>query len=300
MGMYIIPVLLSLTVLIITLPKRTFQNAWSKLAEYLEVSPVKVTIKERKHGGSVVGRILRLSRQFYYYLPVQMRRVGKARIEKLIRYAGTEKFGIEEITGARYLIVIISLVYTALLYLLSGERLLILFGVVLSAFLFMVPLQYLEIKSQKRMRNIQQSIPSFLTSGAIMLDAGMNIQQMLECISDATVNELSKSIRGALHKTKMGVSLPRALEETLDTCSIEEYRSFITIMVQGLDLGASGISGMVRRLAAESWDARKRLAQNMAQKASMKLFLPLVFLVLPAMLIFLMGPMVFYIGGIFR
>lgn len=301
MELIIIPLLVFFSVLIFLLPKEFYMKTRNAISEFVDIrKDDRVQSRGQASRNTVVEKIMTLSRRFYFVLPRPLRLVRKTYVESMVRITGLNQgTGVEEITGLRYLLLLFSILYSLFLYVLTNEGLIIPFMGLLGFICFYVPEKFLEIRAKRRMGSIQKSVPSMLTSAAILLEAGMNIPQVLDVISEVTNNDFSKMMRLVLNDSKMGIPLEKSLENTLNTCYLEEYRSFVSVIIQGLGYGSSGLPQLMRRLAYESWDARKRTAQNLAQKASMKLFLPLVFLVLPAFLIFLMGPLMFYIKEIF-
>ena len=65
-------------------------------------------------------------------------------------------------------------------------------------------------------------------------------------------------------------------------------------MVQGDRLGVS-IGAILRNQASRCAPARRRVVEERAQKAPIKILFPLVFLIFPAMFVVILGPAVFAI-----
>jgi len=137
------------------------------------------------------------------------------------------------------------------------------------------------------------SVPYVLFLFTILTKAGLKITQALEENGRSSKNTLSLEISKVNDDIRMGISPQIALEGFAQRVDIDEINYFVSSLMQGLDKGSSGISKVIKMHAKESWETRKSLAKELAEKASMKLFLPLLLLVLPAMVIFLLGPMIF-------
>jgi tight adherence protein C len=66
-------------------------------------------------------------------------------------------------------------------------------------------------------------------------------------------------------------------------------KSFVRAVVQGERLGVS-IGHVMRMLAVDMRKRRRQMAEERAQKAPVKMLLPLVFLILPTMFIVILVP----------
>jgi tight adherence protein C len=71
----------------------------------------------------------------------------------------------------------------------------------------------------------------------------------------------------------------------------------VQAIVQGQTLGVS-IGKILRDLAVDMRKRRRQLAEEQAQKAPTKMLFPLVFLILPAMMIILLGGVVLGLGDV--
>jgi tight adherence protein C len=81
----------------------------------------------------------------------------------------------------------------------------------------------------------------------------------------------------------------------LERCDSPAMRSFVRAVIQGETLGVS-MGTTMRNLAVEMRQRRRTSARERVQKAPVKMLIPLIFLILPAMLIVLLYPAVHEIG----
>jgi tight adherence protein C len=80
-----------------------------------------------------------------------------------------------------------------------------------------------------------------------------------------------------------------ALIRLAERCGVEEIRGLVTFLTQTEELGGS-IARSLRIYAETMRDKRSQSAEEAARKAVIKLIFPLVFFILPAIFIILLGP----------
>ena len=80
----------------------------------------------------------------------------------------------------------------------------------------------------------------------------------------------------------------RALEKRTN---VSEVRSFVLAILQADTFGVS-IGRVLRSQAEEMRIRRRQLAQEKAQKAPVKMLIPMVFCIFPALFIIVLGPAV--------
>lgn len=156
-----------------------------------------------------------------------------------------------------------------------------------------VPDIFVSAAADRVRRQIQHAIPSFLMSLAISTEAGMNLFPAIQEYARRGAGPLPEQLRKALTEAELGASHAHALIRMADRCEVPELHSAVSALVQAVEHGAAGLANVVRDQARTAANKRRDAARELAQKASMKLFFPLMFLVMPTLMLFLLGPAVY-------
>jgi len=90
----------------------------------------------------------------------------------------------------------------------------------------------------------------------------------------------------------MGLTINESLSNMLGRADGPALRAFVQAILQGEVLGVS-IGRILRSLAVDMRKRRRQATEERAHKAPVKLLFPLIFLILPAMFIVLLGPPIY-------
>lgn len=176
---------------------------------------------------------------------------------------------------------------------------LILLGLVLTALGgWTLPMTILKRRGQRRIDQIDYEMPELIDTLVTTVEAGIAFNASLQIAAQRFRGPLAEELRLTIQEQNMGLATGEALEHMLDRCDTPAVRSFVRSIVQGELLGVS-IGRTLRNLASEMRKRRRQRAEERAQKAPVKMLFPLVFLLLPAMFVIVLGPAVLQIGNLF-
>jgi tight adherence protein C len=155
--------------------------------------------------------------------------------------------------------------------------------------LFLLPDSQLKAKVETRQKEIQRALPDTLDLLVISVEAGLGFEQALDRVVQNVPGSLSAEFATLLGETRAGSSRADALRALDHRCGTPEIRSFVLAMIQADTFGVS-IGRVLRGQADEMRIKRRQRAQEQAMKAPVKMLMPMVFCVFPALFVVVLGP----------
>jgi tight adherence protein C len=156
----------------------------------------------------------------------------------------------------------------------------------------MLPNLWLSTAVSGRQQKIRYGLPDTLDLLVVSVEAGLGLDAALKRVGDEMAHvhpELSEEMRIATMETQMGRRRKEALENLARRTALDEIRSLVSIIVQAEKFGTSIAKAL--RNQADSLRVKRRLAaEERAQKTAVKLMIPLVLFIFPAMGVVLAGP----------
>ncbi len=161
----------------------------------------------------------------------------------------------------------------------------------LFAFGFYLPNFWLAKKVTQRKSRILQQLPDALDLLTISVQAGLGFDAAIAEVTQKWDNEIAIEFGMVLSEMKLGKSRREALKSMARRIDLPEMKIFVGAIVQAEEIGM-GISRALS-IQAEQMRLRKRQkAEEKAHKAVIKILLPMVFFIFPAIFVVLLGPAV--------
>jgi tight adherence protein C len=179
----------------------------------------------------------------------------------------------------------------------DGMLQLLVFG--LAGFALLVgPDAILSRRVEARRHELQVQLPDVLDLLTISVEAGLGFEQALDRTIEAVPGALSEEFARMLGEVRAGASRADAMRALDQRTDVPEVRSFVLAVLQADTFGVS-IGRVLRAQADEMRIKRRQLAQERAQKAPVKMLIPMVFCVFPALFVIVLGPAVINIRDAF-
>jgi tight adherence protein C len=168
----------------------------------------------------------------------------------------------------------------------------LLLGGVAGALGYMLPYLTVFRKAKARVLAMREALPDTLDLIVICVEAGMGVDAALNRVGNEQNNQklaIGEELVLATQEMQAGARRKDALIRLADRCGVDEIRGLVTFLTQTEELGGS-IARSLRIYAETMRDKRSQSAEEAARKAVIKLIFPLVFFILPAIFIILLGP----------
>jgi tight adherence protein C len=174
------------------------------------------------------------------------------------------------------------------LYALHNLGLLLLFAGLGGAFGFFLPDVLLYNTGLKRQTRLQAALPDALDMLTICVEAGLGFDAALAQVARNTRGPLAAEFARALQEMQIGKSRSQALRAMVDRTTVPELRAFVSALVQAGELGIA-VARVLREQAKEMRVRRRQRAEEKAQKVPVKLMPPLIFCLMPALFVAVIG-----------
>ena len=168
------------------------------------------------------------------------------------------------------------------------------FGIGLAVFGFFLPNILLYQRAYDRSQTIQRELPDALDLLVISVESGLGFDAALAQVARNTTGPLAEEFFRVLQEMQLGTGRSDAMRALADRTDVTDLRGFVTAMVQADAFGIP-IANVLRIQAREMRIRRSQRAEESAQKVPVKILFPLIFCILPALFIVILGPAVIQI-----
>jgi tight adherence protein C len=213
-------------------------------------------------------------------------------VRKKFIYAGElGTDAVDRFLAIRVITIAAALVLVPLIWTMSGLTGKTRLGVVVLTLLVLVlgPDASINRKVEARQLDIRRRLPDVLDLLTISVEAGLGFEQALDRTVASVPGPLSDEFSRMLGEVRAGASRSEAMRALEQRSSVTELRSFVLAILQADTFGVS-IGRVLRAQADEMRIKRRQLAEEMAQKAPVKMLIPMVFCIFPALFVVVLGP----------
>jgi len=166
-------------------------------------------------------------------------------------------------------------------------------------FALMAPQAWLTRQVNDRKDALRADLPDALDLLAIAVEAGTGFEGAIGVVCSNFATPLGEEFSRTLKEMELGLSRREALQNLKRRTEVPELSNFVLALVQADALGMP-IGRVLKTQAVEMRNKRRAWAREKAAKLPVKMMLPLVFFIFPAILIVTLGPAVSTVVGGFK
>lgn len=157
---------------------------------------------------------------------------------------------------------------------------------------FYLPNAWLRLKIARRKEKIRDGFPDALDLLVVCVEAGMGLDGAINRVAkEMELDNKTLSDEFNLMNLELRAGKPRrdALKNLAMRTDLEDVKSLVTLLIQADKLGTS-VSQALRVYSDTFRTKRYMKAEEMAAKIPVKLTIPLILFIFPALLVTIMGP----------
>jgi tight adherence protein C len=205
----------------------------------------------------------------------------------LDRAGNPQPWSVERIMGAKGA----SLLLGALLGAIYGNftPVSVLWAALLGTVFFFIPDLILYNAALRRQEQTGKSLADALDMLTVCVEAGQGFDAALLQVARNVEGPIAGEFARVISEIQIGKSRSEAFSAMGERVTLPEVKNFTTALVQADRLGLP-IAAVLREQTANMRLVRKQKAEEKAQKVTIKILFPLMFCILPALFIVIIGP----------
>ncbi len=266
----------------------------------LKVQPKKVDLsasapQPKKKQSAVRRKAMKTAQDFY--AKTDPENVARLRL-KLIQAGYMEPTAVGNFFVIRFLCLAVFFVVTLIVANIFGTDATAvkrwMFAIMAGAFGYFLPGLILMQKVREKMTEYRNGFPDFMDLMIVCSDAGMTMEAGIERVSKEialSYPSLAENLQLVSLELRAGRNLEDALRSLGDRLSLDEVRSFATLLQQSKELGTS-LSGALRVFSDEMRHKRMSKAEEKAHALPAKMSVPVTVCILPVVMMIAIIPII--------
>ncbi len=161
------------------------------------------------------------------------------------------------------------------------------------------PDYFLDAKIKARQNTIRKALPDVIDLLVVSAEAGTGLDGALAAVIKRKTGPLVDEFNRLLTEIRLGKSRPQAWEDLAIRVDLDELRMLVAALRQAEQLGVS-IAKTLRTQADSLRTQRSLRIRQIAASLSIKMLFPLIFCILPALFIAVLGPGLMQLASTFK
>jgi tight adherence protein C len=163
---------------------------------------------------------------------------------------------------------------------------------------FFAPEFWLTRRIRRRQNQVLRALPDTLDLITVSVRAGLSFDGALAKVVEKTRGPLADEFRRSLAEVRVGKVRRDALRDIIPRTDVPALNNFIGAIVQAEQLGVP-IARVLQVQSEQLRIERRQRAEEMAQKAPIKMLFPLVGCIFPSLFIVILGPALIVLANFF-
>lgn len=167
---------------------------------------------------------------------------------------------------------------------------------------FLAPNLWLGLATKSRKERVRHGLPDILDLLVVSVEAGLALDAAIKRVGEEMAlvhSDLSEEFQIATMESSMGIPRVEAMDNMARRADVDELRNLVSVIAQAERFGTS-ISKALRNQSESLRTKRRQQAEERAQKTAVKLMIPLVLFIFPAMGVVLAGPAAINLSEAFK
>jgi tight adherence protein C len=161
-----------------------------------------------------------------------------------------------------------------------------------------LPAVWIKSRGAARLADMDRKLPELIDLLIATVEAGMGFGGSIGMIAHRFTGGLGDELRLTLKQQSLGISNEQALNDMAERCDTPSIRAFVRTVNRGESLGVS-IGPILRELAVDMRRRRRQAAHEKMQKAPVKMMFPLMFLIMPPLMMVIGYPAAYSVFSTF-
>jgi tight adherence protein C len=256
-------------------------------------APAAPAVREEELAAPLYQRVIRpamatLAGKLIRYLPATRE---EALVKKMHEAGNPGSLAPRELLVIKYVLAMAIAVVLGVLTEMMGKTgiqvfLLALAGIPLG---WMLPDLFLQSRARQRKEEVKKNLPDTLDLLTVSVEAGLGFDGALMKVVEKSRGVLADEFVQVLREVKMGKVRSEALRDMAERLNVNDLSNFVGSVILADRLGIS-IGNVLRVQSNQMRQKRRQRAEEKAMKAPVKMLIPMVLFIFPAIFVVLLGP----------